>query len=156
MSYMKMAVPQHVYDRRLERMAWLIQAKAPAIIIYHEARLIERAYRPNLWHRITHVFISSRVGLWCYLLPEWIKYKLTGKSDFYNLGPLEEIVEEVEEDLYGQALDLASRRLGVSPEEVMKMNHDNLDKPPQGLPSCPECRCPFGNIVMGCHCVCHD
>lgn len=57
---MKLTVPQSTYERRLERMASLIGMRAPAIIIYNEARLIIRACHPSLWNRIASAFM----GVW--------------------------------------------------------------------------------------------
>jgi len=83
---MKLRVSRHIYDRRLARMAELIRMKAPAVIIYHEARLIQEAYRPNLWDRIQWALLRSRVGMLVNLWtdPEWWRFKLTGVSEIYN------------------------------------------------------------------------
>ncbi len=82
MSHMKLTVPKHVYERRLERMAESIALKAPPIIIYHEARLIMKACHPSPWYRIRHWFDCSRLGLW--LDPEWRRFQRTGVSDVYG------------------------------------------------------------------------
>ena len=68
MSYMILNVPRWVYERRLARMVKLIEMKAPAIIIYHEARLIQSAYQPSRWNRFMHWFRNTRVGLWWTML----------------------------------------------------------------------------------------
>jgi hypothetical protein len=68
MSYLKLRVPQHVYDRRVQRMGKMIRMGAPPILIYHEARLILKAYCPSLWHRFTWWLSSTRVGMWWLLL----------------------------------------------------------------------------------------
>jgi hypothetical protein len=65
---MKLYVPREVYERRLARMRKLIELKAPPIIIYFEARLILRAYRPTLWHRFTWWLQGTRLGIWWTML----------------------------------------------------------------------------------------
>jgi hypothetical protein len=80
---MRLNVPEHVYQRRLERMAYHIEHKLPSIIIYHEARLIEEALRPSLWRRIKNKTMDAWID-WM-LDWEWMKYKLTGKSKIYSM-----------------------------------------------------------------------
>lgn len=122
MSSMKLRVPQHVYERRLQRMSYLIGAKAPAIIIYHEARLIQKAYQPSLWNRIMFVIAGTWVGFifdW-----EWIKFQLTGKSDLYGFDPEESLTEsELKE------IDLADPNflLSLSPEQLQRSIKDIAD-----------------------------
>jgi hypothetical protein len=145
MSYMKLNVPRHVYERRLQRMVKLIEMKAPAIIIYHEARLIKSAYQPGLWHRIEFAFIESRLGLWLILLPEWVKFKLTGVSDVYAPEPS-----------MPAEWDARIRHLLAELTEPTKTVPHGTETSRLGRPtSCPACFCD-GSEILGCLCVCHD
>jgi len=114
MSHMEFTVPKHVYECRLARMAKLIELKAPAIIIYHEARLIMKAYHPSLWYRIQHWFSCSWLGLW--LDPEWLKFQLTGKSEVYNPEPtVAEILEYTGRQGPGLSYDTETEDIGYGP-----------------------------------------
>ncbi len=86
MPHMKLRVPRPVYKRRLARMKKLIELKAPAVILYYEARLIMRGYGPNWWGRCVEAWLDTRFGssLYRWMDPEWIRFKLTGKSDVYG------------------------------------------------------------------------
>ena len=143
MSYMKLRVSQHVYDRRLGRMAQLIGMKAPAIIIYNEARLIQEAYRPSLWNRMKWRFQTTRFGLWLTMLN-------------YRLPP------ELEETI---ATDLADADflLALDPSQLERFLRDVAKAP--AIPydtetdadSCSSCFPVHraGILHADCDCACH-
>jgi hypothetical protein len=132
MSYMKLTVPKPIYERRLARMAELIAMKAPGIIIYHEARMIQEAYRPNLWHRLVWWFQSTRVGLWWTMLG-------------YE-------VPVFEDDFDGMSAEGWNRLVAelVKPEPKLVGSYD------ADTHSCTLCRCLWGVYNEGCACDCHE
>lgn len=153
MSHMKLRVPQHVYELRLERMAKLIALKAPPVIIYHEARLIQRAYCPNWWNRLKSAFLETRIGSFLNLWadPEWIRFKLTGKSEFYapDIEP-----ERVPDDLYHPD--------NWSPETLERLLHAktptlSYDAETEAASACSQCRYKHLGLRQhsDCPCACH-
>lgn len=86
MASMKLRVSQEIYNERLERMSRLIEMKAPAVIIYHQARLIMKTQSISLRSRIKQWWVTTRVGYLISLWFDWeyIRYRVTGKSDIYG------------------------------------------------------------------------
>src|SRR5271167_2892287 len=70
MSY-KFTVTKPTYERRLARMVELIEMKAPAIIIHHEALMIVDSYQTSLWERLYRRWMQTSIGLsiWSFFNP---------------------------------------------------------------------------------------
>jgi len=81
MSLLTKVVPDAIYQKRLERMKTLIELKAPAFIIWSEAKLIVRSHKMP-WTYYVAQWWALRCPVW--LDGEWWKWKITGKSDFYE------------------------------------------------------------------------
>jgi len=115
-------------------MAELIEMKAPAIIIYHEARLIQEAYRPNWFERFTWWLQTTRVGMW---------YTMLGYEE----------PEGLDEAMAECGLDEAGfLRLAA---EVAKP-HKEVASYDAESHSCTLCHCLWGVYNEGCPCDCHN
>ncbi len=118
-------VPERVYNRRLERMAYLIRAKAPRIIIYHEARLILKGWMPSRWDRFSNWLTGSRLGytLYCLFDGEWWSWKLTGVSEVYD-PRLDDEASLSRADLMEKDLEDPDFLLTLSPEKLQDFIQD--------------------------------
>src|SRR5208337_2494113 len=113
-------VPERVYNRRLERMAFLIRAKAPRIVIYHEARLILKGWMPSRWSRFVTWLTGTHLGyaLYCLFDGEWWMWKFTGVSEVYD--------PKIDEEAFSNA-DLMEKDLG-DPDFLLALNPERLQE----------------------------
>lgn len=135
MSYMKLRVPQHVYERRVERMGKLVALKAPPILIYHEARLILKAYCPSLWHRFTWWLSSTRIGMWWLLL-----------------GYAPPILDEKEEETIEDDLADPDFQLALTSDQLHRFVEDIAKASPVSYDSetAVHCICPREGVSLDC------
>lgn len=120
---MKLTVPQSTYERRLERMASLIGMRAPAIIIYNEARLIIRACHPSFWNRIKSAFM----GMWYGLVFKFVKPDIPEEPLDFN-----------EQDFAPEWTPEAVHRLL---REIMASPTTSFDAETTPVPDCKNCPC---------------
>lgn len=133
-------------------MAQLIALNAPRIIIYHEARLILRAYGPSFSERVRSWLFDQWMKLPRWTDPEWIRWKLTGKSEIY---------EEPEKEL---CLHCGAEKVEIN--SVRTRCPNCVEWPPEAIERlletlrnlpCDQCDCINSDTRrLGCYCPCHD